>query len=77
VRVVEVSRLSRQNRRNRGRKSDLIDAEAAARVVLAGEATAKPRGGDDTSLDPNKDYQPRHTATQIGHDVVRQTGTMS
>jgi transposase len=37
VRVVEVSRPSRQHRRNRG-KSDLIDAEAAARAVPAGEA---------------------------------------
>ena len=45
VRVVEVSRPSRQHRRNR-RKSDLIDAEAAARAFLGGEATAQPRGGD-------------------------------
>jgi transposase len=45
VRVVEVVRPSRQHRRNRG-KSDLIDAEAAARGFLGGEATAQPRGGD-------------------------------
>lgn len=45
MRVVEVSRPSRQHRRNRG-KSDLIDAEAAARSFLGGEATAEPRGGD-------------------------------
>lgn len=45
IRVVEVSRPSRQHRRNRG-KSDLIDAEAAARSFLAGEATAQPRGAD-------------------------------
>jgi transposase len=37
VRVVEVNRPNRQNRRRRG-KSDVIDAEAAARAVLAGDA---------------------------------------
>jgi transposase InsO family protein len=31
----------------------------------------------DLMLDPTRDYQPRHTARQIGHDVLRQTGTMS
>jgi transposase InsO family protein len=31
----------------------------------------------DLMLDPTRDYQPRHTALQIGHDVLRQTGTMS
>jgi transposase len=36
-RVVEVNRPNRQTRRRRG-KSDPIDAEAAARAVLAGEA---------------------------------------
>jgi transposase len=45
VRVVEVVRPSRQQRRNRG-KSDLLDAEAAARAFLGGEATAQPRGAD-------------------------------
>jgi transposase len=38
VRVVEVNRPNRQNRRRRG-KSDTVDAEAAARAVLAGDAT--------------------------------------
>ncbi|TQJ00218.1 IS110 family transposase [Kribbella jejuensis] len=42
VRVVEVSRPNRQNRRRRG-KSDPIDAEAAARAVLAGTATGTPK----------------------------------
>jgi hypothetical protein len=37
VRVVEVNRPNRQNRRRRG-KSDTVDAEAAARAVLSGEA---------------------------------------
>jgi len=46
VAVVEVDRPDRRTRRQRG-KSDPIDAEAAARAVLAGTATApaKPRHG--------------------------------
>jgi transposase len=42
VEVVEVNRPNRQHRRRRG-KSDPTDAEAAARAVLAGEATATPK----------------------------------
>jgi len=42
VRVVEVNRPNRQNRRRRG-KSDVIDAEAAARAVLAGDASVTPK----------------------------------
>ena len=41
-RVVEVSRPDRRVRRQRG-KSDTIDAEAAARAVQAGTATATPK----------------------------------
>ena len=44
-RVVEVNRPNRQRRRQRG-KSDTVDAEAAARAVLAGEADAPPKSGD-------------------------------
>ena len=44
--VVEVMRPNRQTRRRRG-KSDLTDAEAAARAVLSGEANAVPKAGDD------------------------------
>jgi transposase len=43
--VIEVTRPNRQLRRRRG-KSDPIDAEAAARAVLAGEATAAPKTAD-------------------------------
>ncbi|MGI9500798.1 MAG: IS110 family transposase, partial [Geminicoccaceae bacterium] len=43
-RVVEVNRTNRQLRRQHG-KSDPIDAEAAARAVLAGEADATPKTG--------------------------------
>jgi transposase len=43
--VVAVNRPDRQARRRRG-KSDPVDAEAAARAVLAGQATAIPNTGD-------------------------------
>jgi transposase len=43
--VVEVNRPNRQLRRQRG-KSDTVDAESAARAVLAGEADAAPKSGD-------------------------------
>ena len=42
VQVVEVDRPNRQRRRRHG-KSDPTDAEAAARAVLAGEATTTPK----------------------------------
>lgn len=40
--VVEVNRPDRANRRRKG-KSDPVDAEAAARAVLAGQASAVPK----------------------------------
>jgi transposase len=43
--VIEVDRPDRRTRRRRG-KSDSVDAEAAARAVLAGTATAQPKAGD-------------------------------
>jgi transposase len=45
LRVVEVSHCDRRKRRNNG-KSDTIDAETAARSVLAGIATAVPKSAD-------------------------------
>ena len=45
VPVVEVIRPNRQARRRRG-KSDPADAEAAARAVLCGEATVRPKSAD-------------------------------
>ena len=44
-RVVEVDRGDRRSRRHRG-KSDAIDAEAAARSVLAGTSTTIPKTAD-------------------------------
>jgi transposase len=43
--VVEVERPKRRHLRRKG-KSDPIDAEAAARAVLAGEAAGEPKSGD-------------------------------
>lgn len=43
--VIEVARADRRDRRLRG-KSDLLDAENAARAVLAGTATATPKSAD-------------------------------
>lgn len=43
--VVEVNRPNRQLRRAKG-KSDIVDAESAARAVLAGQATAVPKAHD-------------------------------
>lgn len=45
VRVLEVNRPNRQERRRVG-KDDPLDAEAAARAVLAGTATRIPKSGD-------------------------------
>ncbi len=42
VEVIEVTRAARADRRHLG-KSDSLDAQAAARVVLAGTATATPK----------------------------------
>lgn len=42
VEVIEVDRPNRQRRRRKG-KSDPVDAEAAARAVLAGDATTTPK----------------------------------
>ena len=44
--VVEVNRPNRQLRRQRGGKTDSVDAEAAARAAASGQATAVPKSGD-------------------------------
>ncbi len=45
TRVLEVNRPNRQARRRRG-KTDTVDAIAAARAALNGEAAAEPKAGD-------------------------------
>ncbi len=47
IELVEVNRPNRQMRRRRG-KNDTVDAEAAARAALNGDATAVPKAGDGT-----------------------------
>ena len=46
-RIVEVNRGDRRSRRNNG-KTDTLDAEAAARAVLSGQAVAVPKSADGT-----------------------------
>lgn len=46
-RIVEVNRGDRRSRRSNG-KTDTLDAEAAARSVLSGEAAAVPKSADGT-----------------------------
>ena len=45
MRVIEVGRVNRQFRRRHG-KTDTVDAESAARAVLAGDADREPKFGD-------------------------------
>ncbi|MDT0164193.1 IS110 family transposase [Actinotalea sp. AC32] len=47
-RVIEVNRGDRRARRTNG-KSDTLDAEAAARAVLGGQASAVPKSADGTA----------------------------
>ena len=46
IEVVEVNRPNRQLRRQKGGKSDSVDAEGAARAAASGEATTVPKSGD-------------------------------
>ena len=45
IEVVEVMRPNRQLRRQRGGKTDSVDAEGAARAAAGGQATAVPKSG--------------------------------
>jgi transposase len=45
IEVIEVNQPDKATRRRRG-KTDAIDAEAAARAVLSGRATATAKAGD-------------------------------
>ena len=59
-RVVEVNRGDRRARRNNG-KSDSGDAEAAARAVLSGQASAVPKSADGVvEMIPPAQGRPRH-----------------
>lgn len=60
--VVEVNRPNRQTRRAKG-KSDTVDAEAAARAALAGQARAVPKGHDGI-VEAIRVLLVAHTSTQ-------------
>ena len=45
IEVIEVNQPDKATRRRRG-KTDTVDAEAAARAVLSGRATASAKAGD-------------------------------
>ena len=45
IEVVEVNRPNRQLRRQKGGKTDSVDAEGAARAAAGGQATAVPKSG--------------------------------
>lgn len=63
IRVVEVNHCDRRKRRNNG-KSDTIDAETAARSVLAGIATAVPKTADGAAEMIRQIKIARHTAVK-------------
>ncbi|MFF4764292.1 IS110 family transposase [Streptomyces sp. NPDC001292] len=50
IQVIEVNQPDRATRRKRG-KTDAVDADAAARAVLSGRATATPKTGDGPAAD--------------------------
>jgi transposase len=60
IRVVEVDRSDRQDRRRAG-KSDPLDAVSAARAALSGRASGAPRGRDgQAGGDPGADGGQAH-----------------
>jgi transposase len=66
VKVVEVNRPDRRQRRTKG-KSDPLDAYAAADAVLAGRATTVPKAGDGIArIDPRLAPGP-HRRDQVTH----------
>ncbi|MFF0458407.1 IS110 family transposase [Nocardia africana] len=69
--VLEVNRSDKANRRRRG-KTDVIDAETAARAVLAGRATAVAKTGDGPAevlrmLEMAKDSAIKSRSQAINH----------
>ena len=69
VRVVEVNHCDRRKRRNNG-KSDTIDAETAARSVLAGIATAVPKSADGAAEMVRQIKVARDTAVKARSSAV-------
>ncbi len=69
VRVVEVNHCDRRKRRNHG-KDDTIDAETAARAVLAGIATAVPKTADGASEMVRQIKVARDTAVKARRSAI-------
>jgi transposase len=67
--VIEVIRPNRQTRRRKG-KSDPVDAEAAARAVLSGEASGVPKAGDDLAEMIRVLRIERHTAMKARTQAI-------
>ncbi len=61
--IIEVTRPDRRDRRLRG-KSDVLDAENAARAVLAGSATAVPKSADGVVEMPGQIKVAKDTAVK-------------
>jgi len=66
VDVVEVTRPNRRGRRHLG-KSDPLDAEAAARAVLSGEATAVPKSATASSSRSAYSTSPAEARSRPAH----------
>lgn len=69
VGVLEVNRPDRANRRRKG-KSDPVDAEAAARAVLSGQATAVPKDREGAVEALRAQHGPEERCE--GHDAGQQ-----
>ena len=72
VSVMEVERPKRRHRRRNG-ESDPIDAEAAARAVLAGEAVGEPKkSGDGKAEMIRTSRSARHSAVKARSQAANQ-----
>jgi transposase len=70
--VLEVNRANRQLRHQKG-KSDAIDAESAARTVLAGQATGQPKCGTSSSVEMIRHFKVARDTAVKGRSQAMQT----
>lgn len=76
ISVVEIERPKRRHHRRRNGKSDPLDAEAAARVVLAGEAVGEPKSGDGKVEMIRTLRLARHSAVKARTQAANQLQTL-
>ncbi len=70
--VMEVERPKRRHLRRNG-KSDPLDAEAAARAVLAGETAGEPKGGEEGRVEMIRALRTaRHSALKARSQAINQ-----